>query len=180
MNSALPIPVPSVSSSTVPLTVVLYGAAATHVVLAIFAIYERRTFKLPGTELLRIALGLWLPVMLIGHAITTRLEFELIGSPATYARIISNLWASNGEWQHMGLLAPGWMHGCLGLHFVLARRPLWSRVRFALFGAALLLPVLSALGFEPAVSTPAAFGARINSEIAKWDKVVRAAKIRIE
>jgi len=94
---------------TVPLTVVLYGAAATHVVLAIFAIYERRTFKLPAIELLRIALGLWLPVMLIGHAITTRLEFELIGSPATYARIISNLWASNGEWQHMGLLAPGWM-----------------------------------------------------------------------
>jgi adenylate cyclase len=116
-------------------------------VLAIFAIYERRTFKLPATELLRIALGLWLPVMLIGHAITTRLEFELVGSPATYARIISKLWASNGEWQHMGLLAPGWMHGCLGLHFVLARRPLWSRVRFALFGAALLLPVLSALGF---------------------------------
>ena len=132
---------------TVPLTVVLYGAAATHIVLAIFAIYERRTFKLPAIELLRIALGLWLPVMLIGHAITTRLEFELIGSPATYARIISNLWASNGEWQHMGLLAPGWIHGCLGLHFVLARRPLWSRVRFALFGAALLLPVLSALGF---------------------------------
>jgi adenylate cyclase len=41
---------------SVPLTLVLYGAAATHVVLAIFAIYERRTFKLPATELLRIAL----------------------------------------------------------------------------------------------------------------------------
>jgi tripartite-type tricarboxylate transporter receptor subunit TctC len=39
---------------------------------------------------------------------------------------------------------------------------------------------LSALGFEPAVTTPAAFGARIKSEIAKWDKVVRAANIRIE
>jgi tripartite-type tricarboxylate transporter receptor subunit TctC len=39
---------------------------------------------------------------------------------------------------------------------------------------------LSALGFEPAVSTPAEFGARIKSEIAKWDKVVRAANIRIE
>ena len=132
---------------SVPMTVVLYGAAATHVVLAISAIYERRTFRLPAAELLRIALGLWLPVMLIGHAITTRLEFELIDSPATYARIVSNLWASNAEWQHMGLLAPGWMHGCLGLHFVLARRPLWRRFRFVLFGAALLLPVLSALGF---------------------------------
>jgi len=50
--------------------------------------------------------------------------------------------------------------------------------------AALSLPDvkerLSALGFEPAVTTPAEFGARINSEIAKWDKVVRAAHIRIE
>jgi tripartite-type tricarboxylate transporter receptor subunit TctC len=50
--------------------------------------------------------------------------------------------------------------------------------------AALSLPEvkerLSVLGFEPVVSTPAEFGARIKSEIAKWDKVVRAAHIRIE
>jgi tripartite-type tricarboxylate transporter receptor subunit TctC len=50
--------------------------------------------------------------------------------------------------------------------------------------AALSLPDvkerLSALGFEPAVSTPAEFGDRIKSEIAKWDNVVRAANIRIE
>jgi tripartite-type tricarboxylate transporter receptor subunit TctC len=39
---------------------------------------------------------------------------------------------------------------------------------------------LIALGFEPAVTTPAEFGARIKSEIDKWDKVVRAAHIRIE
>src|SRR2546421_331359 len=39
------------------------------------------------------------------------------------------------------------LYGAAATHFVLARRPLWSRVRFALFGAALLLPVLSALGF---------------------------------
>jgi tripartite-type tricarboxylate transporter receptor subunit TctC len=50
--------------------------------------------------------------------------------------------------------------------------------------AALSLPEvkerLEALGFEPAVTTPAEFGARIKSEIIKWDKVVRAAHIRIE
>jgi tripartite-type tricarboxylate transporter receptor subunit TctC len=39
---------------------------------------------------------------------------------------------------------------------------------------------LAALGFEPAVTTPDEFGARIRSEMAKWDKVVRAAHIRIE
>jgi hypothetical protein len=88
-------------------TVTLYGAAGVHVALAIVSVYERRTFRLPALELLRIALGLWLPVMLIGHAITTRLEYELVGAPSTYTRIVSDLWARDGEWQHMGLLAPG-------------------------------------------------------------------------
>jgi adenylate cyclase len=128
-------------------TLVLYGAAGVHVALAIVSVYERRTFRLPATELLRIALGFWLPIMLIGHAITTRLEYELVGAPATYTRVVSDLWARNGEWQHMGLLAPGWLHGCLGLSFAFGRRPLWRRYRFVLFAVALLLPVLSALGF---------------------------------
>jgi adenylate cyclase len=128
-------------------TVVLYGAAGVHVALAIVSAYERRTFRLPATELLRIALGFWLPVMLIGHAITTRLEYGLVGAPSTYARVVSELWARDGEWQHMGLLAPGWLHGCLGLNFAFARRPLWRRYRFVLFAVALLLPLLSALGF---------------------------------
>jgi adenylate cyclase len=128
-------------------TVVLYGAAGVHVALAIISVYERRTFRLPATELLRIALGFWLPVMLIGHAITTRLEYELVAAPTTYARVVSDLWARDGEWQHMGLLAPGWLHGCLGLHFAFGRRALWRRYRFVLFAVALLLPVLSALGF---------------------------------
>ncbi len=50
--------------------------------------------------------------------------------------------------------------------------------------AALSLPDvkerLATLGFEPAVTTPDEFGARIRTEIVKWDKVVRAAHIRIE
>jgi tripartite-type tricarboxylate transporter receptor subunit TctC len=50
--------------------------------------------------------------------------------------------------------------------------------------AALALPDvkerLLTLGFEPVVTTPAQFGERIKAEIAKWDKVVRAANIRID
>jgi adenylate cyclase len=132
---------------TVPATIVLYGAAFTHIGLAVWSLFERRTLRLPALELLRVALGLWLPVLLIGHAVTTRLEFEAVGEPATYARIVGNLWASGGRWWQLGLLAPGWIHGCLGLHFAFGRRPLWRRFRTGLFALALLLPVLSALGF---------------------------------
>src|SRR4051812_4210238 len=49
-------------------TVLLYGAFAIHFVLALWSVYERRTFRLPPLELLRIALGFTLPIMLIGHA----------------------------------------------------------------------------------------------------------------
>jgi tripartite-type tricarboxylate transporter receptor subunit TctC len=39
---------------------------------------------------------------------------------------------------------------------------------------------LGALGFIPIANTPEEFGARIKSEMAKWGKVVRDAKLRIE
>jgi tripartite-type tricarboxylate transporter receptor subunit TctC len=39
---------------------------------------------------------------------------------------------------------------------------------------------LSALGFVPVASTPGEFGARIKTEIDKWAKVVRDAKLRVD
>ena len=65
-------------------TVLLYGAFAIHFVLALWSVYERRTFRLPPLELLRIALGFTLPIMLIGHAANTRLAWELFGMPSDY------------------------------------------------------------------------------------------------
>src|SRR5213076_3413932 len=38
-------------------TVLLYGAAAIHLALAMVAVYERRTLRLPAPEALRIVLG---------------------------------------------------------------------------------------------------------------------------
>jgi adenylate cyclase len=128
-------------------TILLYSAFAVHFLLAFWAIYDRRTFRLPPLELLRIALGLWLPVLLMGHFTATRLEFEVVGSSPTYGRIVAELWASNSEWRQIGLLAPGWLHGCLGLHFAFRHRRWWQHMQFVLFAVALLLPVLSALGF---------------------------------
>jgi adenylate cyclase len=146
-----------------PGTVLLYGAAATHFLLALWAVYERRTFLLPPAELLRIALGFWLPVLLIGHDAATRIAYELFGNPSDYSHVVANLWVSDSQGRQLGLLAPGWIHGCLGLHFAFNRRPLYIRLRFVLFGAALLLPVLSALGFitmgREVIASPAAAAA---------------------
>jgi adenylate cyclase len=132
---------------SVPGTLLLYGAAATHFLLALWAVYERRTFRLPPLELLRIALGFTLPIILIGHAANTRLAYELFGLSSDYTRVVANLWAADQQGLQLGLLAPGWLHGCLGLNFAFKRRALFRQLRFVLFAIALLLPVFSALGF---------------------------------
>src|SRR5687768_15070057 len=60
-------------------TLLLYGAFAVHFLLALWAVYERRTCRLPPAELLRIALGFARPILLIGHAANTRLAYDLFG-----------------------------------------------------------------------------------------------------
>ena len=132
---------------SLPGTVLLYGAFATHFLMALIAVYERRTFRLPPLELFRIALGFTMPILLIGHAASTRLAYELFGLSSDYTRVVSNIWASGSQGMQLGLMAPGWLHGCLGLHFAFGRRAWYRQSKFVLFSAALLLPVLAALGF---------------------------------
>jgi adenylate cyclase len=128
-------------------TELLYGAAAIHLTLAMIAVYERRTLRMPFAEALRIALGFAMPLLLIGHFATTRVGFELYGFDPDYHRIVRALWKSGSEGRQLALLAPGWLHGCFGLNFAFGRRPLYRRLRPVLFAAALLLPILAALGF---------------------------------
>src|SRR5581483_3707577 len=73
---------------SLPGTILLYGAAGLHSLLALWAVYERRTFRLPPAELLRIALGFTLPIILIGHAVATRLAYDLFGLSSDYTRVI--------------------------------------------------------------------------------------------
>ena len=133
---------------SLPGTILLYGAFATHFMMALFAVYERRTFRLPPLELLRIVLGFTMPILLIGHAASTRLAYEMFGLSSDYTRVVSNLWATGSQGWQLGLMAPGWLHGCLGLHFAFSRRWWYRQFRFVLFSAALLLPVLAALGIH--------------------------------
>jgi adenylate cyclase len=130
-----------------PGTALLYTAAGIHFALALIAVYERRTLRIPSLEALRIALGFGMPLLLIGHFATTRVAFELYGLRPDYHRIVQALWASGSEGRQLALLAPGWLHGCLGIHFAFGRRALYRRIRPALLVLALLLPLLSALGF---------------------------------
>ncbi|HMN70881.1 MAG TPA: 2Fe-2S iron-sulfur cluster-binding protein [Rhodoblastus sp.] len=129
-------------------TFLLYGAALVHVGLAFEAVYQRRTLRrMPFRDLLRIALGLNLPVLLIAHAASTRLAMEFYGYQLFYADVVRDLWQSSSQTRQFAILAPGWIHGCLGLQAALGRKRWWRAALPVLFGIFLVLPILSALGF---------------------------------
>src|SRR6185295_6639862 len=102
---------------SLPGTALLYGAVLVHVGLALLAVYERRTLRMPPLQALRIVLGLVMPISLIGHFVGTRYAYEAYGLPPEYQRVVAILWSGGGQGLALGLLAPGWIHGCLGLRF---------------------------------------------------------------
>lgn len=61
---------------TVPGSVLLYGALALHMGLALHALWRRRSLRMPALEAARLALGLCLPLLLALHVPATRLAQE--------------------------------------------------------------------------------------------------------
>jgi adenylate cyclase len=129
------------------ITLLLYGAAAVHFVLALRTLYSRREWNLPWLEILRLASGFSLPLLLIGHAINTRLADTLFGLSPSYSGVITKLQAAGTQGTQLALLAPGWLHGCLGLWITLRRYSTMRRLKYVWIIVMLCVPSLAALGF---------------------------------
>lgn len=128
-------------------TLVLASAAATHLALALFTIYQRRSWRLPFIEIIRLWAGFMLPLLLIRHAVAARVSYEGFGVTMTYGQTILSLIANDAQAWQLGLLAPGWLHGCLGLWLTLRRFPALERAKALLVALALAVPLASAGGF---------------------------------
>ncbi|MEP7453772.1 adenylate/guanylate cyclase domain-containing protein [Phyllobacterium sp. SB3] len=130
-------------------TVLFYGAAIVHVALIIRSLYLRRTLVMPLREASQIILGLLIPILLIEHIIGTRIRYEIAGLNDTYEFVIRSLWVESpgsAIRQTLALLVV-WAHGCIGIHFWLRYRDWYSRAAPFFLTLAILLPVLSLLGF---------------------------------
>jgi adenylate cyclase len=100
-----------------------------------------------SSKSLRLASGFSLPLILIGHVVTTRLADTLFGVTPSYTAVIASLQMSGREGLQLALLAPGWVHGCLGLWITLRRSAFLRSIKYALVGLLFLLLSLAALGF---------------------------------
>ncbi|MEZ0170797.1 adenylate/guanylate cyclase domain-containing protein [Microvirga sp. TS319] len=133
-------------------TVLLYGALLLHFLLALQALYRRRTLRMPVREAAQLTLGLVLPFLLVAHVAGTRIELALTGREVGYPEVIRNLWIRAPE---IGIrqgiaLVIAWLHGCLGVYFWLRPKPWFSRYALGLYTGAIIVPLLALLGFAEA------------------------------
>jgi adenylate cyclase len=128
-------------------TVVLYGAFVLHLMLALRTIYLRRHWQLPATEWFRLWAGFSLPLLLITHVVGTRVATTFYGFAPDYEKVIASIIDGNRAGWQLALLAPGWVHGCLGLWIGFQRHPLAQRAKPVLIAILMTVPVLSAIGF---------------------------------
>lgn len=127
-------------------TVLLYGAAAVHVVLGLKRIIGRRTWRMPMREALQIGLGLAIPFLLYEHAIGTRYVSEFAGVNDAYAVTLQHLWPGRAYIQ-TALTMIVWMHGIIGINYSMRLQPWYPRVREPFIITAVVIPVLAVAGY---------------------------------
>lgn len=133
-------------------SVLLFGAITTHLALAFWAIYLRRHWRMPVWQAVQLGLGLFIPLVLVNHAIYTRGAAMAYGYEDSYAMLVLLYWQLQptlGLWQS-ALLLVAWTHGCMGVHFWLRMRAWYARLSLPLYTLAILVPVLALLGFAQA------------------------------
>ena len=135
--------------SNPPAQALLYGSFLVHYVLALWALWERRTLRLQAGELTQVVLGFAIPILLAHHVVATRISEDFFGTNIGYYTFI--LWVYFVRSPEQGVLqmvtlVVAWTHAMFGLHFWLRVRPWYARVHPAAVAIATLVPVLSLLG----------------------------------
>jgi adenylate cyclase len=130
-------------------SVLLYGSLLIHIALAFWALYDRRTLRMPLWEAAQLALGLCIPPLLLGHVFGTRVTWELYGVEDAYSRLTLLFWALTPELgrKQVLTLVVVWSHAMIGLHANAKLRPWYPRAAPYLLAVVVLLPVLAVLGF---------------------------------
>ena len=128
--------------------VVLYAAMAMHLLLAFWALYERRYFRWSRTEACQLILGFCIPIMLANHILATRISLSLYETDKGYPIELYSFWVGNlpfGILQHV-VLVVAWTHGCLGIYFWLRLKRWFAGWAPVLLVIAVALPMLALLG----------------------------------
>ena len=131
-----------------PVTVLFYAALIIHVALAFWVLYQRRRLKMAPWEFWQTLLGLTIPPLLVAHILGTRFLHEVYGIQDNYFLELLIFFVLRPDYgiKQFITIAVVWAHGCMGVHFWLRLKPWYPRALPFFASAALLLPVLGAVG----------------------------------
>ena len=130
-------------------SVLLYASLVIHILLAGYALYARRSFRMKTGEAAQLILGFAIPLLLAVHIAGTRGAHQIAGTEDSYAFVLLALWKYNPYVpyiQSAGLYA-AWIHGCIGLYFWLRLKPAFRTWLPVAYATAVLLPVVAWIGF---------------------------------
>ncbi|HVJ43547.1 MAG TPA: adenylate/guanylate cyclase domain-containing protein [Dongiaceae bacterium] len=135
-----------------PIRIAFYLSIFLHLLIALDALYRRRSLHMSAGEAWQLVLGLSLPPLLTLHVIATAVANSLYDLHATYSYVVWTLWVAVPSYGVIQVcaLTVAWIHGCIGLRTWLRLKPFYAAWRDTLFVAAILLPVLALLGFVSA------------------------------
>src|SRR5262249_31992042 len=130
--------------------VLLYGAFATHYSLALWALWLRRSLKMPFAEATQLVLGFSIPFFLTDHVLQTRVADTFYDTNVGYySSVLYTYFVANplrGGLQ-LAVLVIAWVHAMIGLWFWLRLKPWYQRWQPILYAFALLMPTFAILGF---------------------------------
>jgi adenylate cyclase len=127
----------------------LYAAAATHFLLGLWALYQRRHFRYTVIEITQLLLGLSIPLLIASHFGIMRLGGLLYGrDPPFYSGVLFAYWVNRPYMigVQFVLLTVAWTHACIGLYFWLRLKPFFKWAAPFLLAIAVLLPPLAMTG----------------------------------
>jgi adenylate cyclase len=131
-------------------TFLLYGAFAIHYSLALWALWLRRSLKMPAAEATQLVLGFSIPFLLTEHVLQTRVADTFYGAHyGYYVTLLYTFFVSDplrGGLQFT-VLVIAWIHAMIGLRFWLRLKPWYERWQPILYAFALLMPTFAILGF---------------------------------
>jgi adenylate cyclase len=131
-------------------TFLLYGAFAIHYSLALWALWLRRSLKMPAAEATQLVLGFSIPFLLTEHVLQTRVADTFYGAHyGYYATVLYTFFVADplrGGLQFT-VLVIAWIHAMIGLRFWLRLKPWYERWQPILYAFALLMPTFAILGF---------------------------------
>jgi adenylate cyclase len=128
---------------------VLYSAFTVHYCLALWALWLRRSLKMPVAEAAQLVLGFSIPFFLVDHVLTTRVGDTFYGANyGYYQSVLYHYFVTDrvrGGLQ-LTVLVIAWTHAMIGMWFWLRLKPWYPRWQPLLYAAALLVPTLAILG----------------------------------